>query len=478
MPTPAVSPELKQPKLESVQDVGIEQKKVSGLTQLPLRIGHLFQRTRSHMKRPKSLHIETGLKEYTREDQSAPAAINPLSPGQKRRRPSQDMEPGQPRVLRSPISPPASRFSHANQRRLNRPHSYSMILPPPPQVYATNSSTGLRGISQHQSLHFKPAIQPPPLHPNDRERAEIRGIPFLNKIKLLSVIAPPAGAEPKNLDAIEIPCLARKRGGALIAVEGEDPEAVHFMIRHLVQTLAKGDDQVVKVFNGPEVSTSHPPPREDLSLQYLNIISAWRKISYQIVDFISGSHGTGDMRSPFLGCALDFGNDTTRMPSIQEIMKQSQDAKMSEASEVSAQWSNASVISAADAALLSQQGQELRQPFRIALVPRYQFTNAEKYACTAPINDSYTPHDHWQWMASLWRYCAGPDLTIYVRDCGLQELYENNSNENPVDVRLDIYRTLIVRRGRSETGAVTSVPPIEEKALRRVTFEVGEYFRR
>ncbi|KAI5305234.1 hypothetical protein KEM56_004950 [Ascosphaera pollenicola] len=428
------------------------------------------------MKRPKSLQINTGLKESRREEQADQTVINPLSPGQKRRRPSQERDPVQPRI-RSPMSPPVPRFSNAQQRRLNRPHSYSLILPSRP--LASDSSSGLRGMSQHRNPQYGVALGSPPLQPpgfaalNDREKAEIQGIPFLNKIKLLSIIAPPIGADPKNPDAWNIPHLARERGGALIAVEGENAEAVRYIMQYLQNVLSEGGKQVVKVFDGPEVSTDTSVPCEDLSLQYLNIISAWRKISYQIMSFITGSSTSSNTLSPPLGHSPGFGNESTRMPSIQEIMKQDHDIQMFNAGDES---SGQNCNDNGDAVMPIQRDLQGEQPFRIALVPRYQFTNAEKYACTAPINDLYSPHDHWQWMASLWRYCAGPDLTIYARDCDAQELHENNGNDNSVDVRLVKYRTLVVRRRILGGTMAANTPLIEERALRRVAFEVGEYF--
>src|SRR5690606_32266458 len=61
-------------------------------------------------------------------------------------------------------------------------------------------------------------------------------------------------------------------------------------------------------------------------------------------------------------------------------------------------------------------------PLPVALVPRYQLSTADAHACINPINDSYAPIEHWQWMASLWRGCVGPDITIYIRGCEKDEL--------------------------------------------------------
>jgi len=74
-------------------------------------------------------------------------------------------------------------------------------------------------------------------------------------------------------------------------------------------------------------------------------------------------------------------------------------------------------------------------------------------------------------MASLWRACVGPDITVYIRECEREEL-ERYGSGNPVEVRLSDARTLVVRRPAG------SPPDLEEKALRRVGFEVEDFLTR
>jgi hypothetical protein len=57
-------------------------------------------------------------------------------------------------------------------------------------------------------------------------------------------------------------------------------------------------------------------------------------------------------------------------------------------------------------------------PIPIALVPHYQLTTVDSAAITLPINDSYSPLAHWQWLATLWRGCVGPDVTIVIQGPG------------------------------------------------------------
>jgi len=53
----------------------------------------------------------------------------------------------------------------------------------------------------------------------------------------------------------------------------------------------------------------------------------------------------------------------------------------------------------------------------------YSVTMSELFACaTSHDKDAYSPVDHWQWMATLWRGIVGPDLIVYVRMCPKDEL--------------------------------------------------------
>ena len=76
-------------------------------------------------------------------------------------------------------------------------------------------------------------------------------------------------------------------------------------------------------------------------------------------------------------------------------------------------------------------------------------------------------------MASLWRGCVGPDITIYIHGCEKEELSKYGGG-TPVEIRLNDARSLVVRKSNdAEAGS-----EIEEKALRRVGFEVEEFLRK
>ncbi|KMU88893.1 hypothetical protein CIHG_06695 [Coccidioides immitis H538.4] len=239
---------------------------------------------------------------------------------------------------------------------------------------------------------------------------------------------------------------ARERHGAVIAVEGQASESVRCVVRYLQSVLSSKDGQIVRVFDGPNLDSSKSPSMaedmRDATVQYLETISAWHKISEEIMHFINDSRAVGINQ-------LEHGK-------------------------LSAELSPKSLAPRPNMATQDLDGAVPISPdsaFRIALVPRYQLSTADAHACATPINDSYAPIDHWQWMASLWRGCVGPDVTVYVQDCEHEELIKFGEG-NPVENRLDDARTLAVRR------LAESANSIEEKALRRIGFEVDEFLRR
>lgn len=51
----------------------------------------------------------------------------------------------------------------------------------------------------------------------------------------------------------------------------------------------------------------------------------------------------------------------------------------------------------------------------IAIVPGWQVTWSDWFASRVEIRDAYSPMDHWQWGATLWRNVVGADVTVAVQ---------------------------------------------------------------
>lgn len=258
-------------------------------------------------------------------------------------------------------------------------------------------------------------------------------IPFLNKIKVLAKISPPLA--PSFRDASQ-----QQQRGAVISVDGQDPSLVKSMVEYLNGLMQKEGRYNVGTFDGPEVRPrgAERGPMGDATVDYLDTISSWHRISDEIVSFVRPSSE----------------EEVQSGVSPKTILPETANLQIGSPTQSSENGSVTTTTTTSDA-------------LPIALVPRYQLTTADAFACSVPIHDSYAPLDHWQWMASLWRACVGPDITVYIRECEKEEL--DRLGGNPVEVRLHDARTVVVRR------AAGSPRGIEEKVMRRVGFEIEDF---
>ncbi|GES61770.1 HMG box transcriptional regulator [Aspergillus terreus] len=269
-------------------------------------------------------------------------------------------------------------------------------------------------------------------------------IPFLNKIKVLAKISPPL--VPSFRDG------GVQRRGIVISVDGQEPTAVKTMVDYLNTMFQKEGKFTTRLFEGPEIrpreSYSESGQMGDATVDYLNTISVWHRISDEIVSFVKSSSESLESKT---------GEDHSSTPGVSPKTMHPKPTENPISSPPSSESGSISGASSSGASSCS---------IPVALVPRYQLTTADAFACSVPIDDSYAPLDHWQWMASLWRACVGPDITVYIRECEKEEL---DRHGNPVEVRLQDARTVVVRR------AASSPKELEEKVLKRVGFEIEDF---
>ncbi|PLB38260.1 putative HMG box transcriptional regulator [Aspergillus candidus] len=309
------------------------------------------------------------------------------------------------------------------------PHDPSLTLPPL-QTTATTPS----------------AMTPVTPFPKEGSSVEatVMTIPFLNKIKVISKIAPPL--TPSFREG------AAQRRGAVIAVEGQDSKLVNAMVEHLNHVLQKEGKYQSRVFPGPKVPTgekySEPSQAGHGTVDYIHTISGWNTVSKDIVRFVAPE--LPEAKSVDEESATPGMSPKTIIPKTAEMHIRSPSQSSDNGSVSAGSSSGASTCFVP-----------------VALVPQYQLTTADFFACSVPLNDSYAVLDHWQWMASLWRGCVGADITVYIRDCEKEEL--DRYGGNPVEVRLQDARTVVLRR------AAGSTRDLDEKALKRVGFEI-EFF--
>ncbi|OQD87796.1 hypothetical protein PENANT_c005G00276 [Penicillium antarcticum] len=280
--------------------------------------------------------------------------------------------------------------------------------------------------------------------------ATVMTIPYLNKIKVLAKISPPLvpsfreGFPPAR--------------GPVIAIDGQDPDLVQSALEYLDNLLKKESKYQVRVFDGPEIKAPRPTSADasqgqmgDATVDYLNTISAWHRISDEVVGFVKSVSRAGSVEAHSISTDEESGPNV----SPRTLIPKTADLQIESPVQSSDHGSEGSVVSAATASS--------HYSVPIALVPRYQLTTADAFACSTPIGDSYAPLDHWQWMASLWRACVGPDITVYVRECRKEEI----DRMGAVEVRLQDARTVVLRKDKGRD--------IEDKVLRRMGFEIEDF---
>lgn len=258
--------------------------------------------------------------------------------------------------------------------------------------------------------------------------AMVMTIPYISKIKVLTKISPPL-----------LPPSAASPGqqirGAVIAVESADKILLSEVGAFIKEHLARDDSCAIKTWTisrlpqsvsapagdtemvGTEQASTDPIPTENTAgnsfVEYLTIISEWHKKSQEITKYI------------------------TTIPDPPSV----------------------------DAASASQRAVPMSKVIPIALLPNgFSLTTSDTFASRIPINDSYAPVDHWQWMATLWRGIVGPDLTVYVKRVDREEMERHGG----VEVRGDC-GGIVVR--------VAETAKLDEKTARRLGFEVIEFVR-
>ena len=255
--------------------------------------------------------------------------------------------------------------------------------------------------------------------------AMVMTIPYVNKIKVLTKISPPLPPSGPTSPARDI-------RGAVIAVESADQVLLEEIGRFINEHLSKDPSCVIKTWTTSNLPSNHRLPvatdtemtdgphsssfsrrlsqnvDTDPFVEYLSIISEWHRKSTEITKYI------------------------TTLPSISQT-------------EISSSTSS--------------------KILPVALVPSgFSLTTSDTFALRIPINDSYAPVDHWQWMATLWRGVVGPDLTIYAKRVEKDEMDRCGG----VEIREDC-AGIIVR--------VTDSGTMDEKTARRLGFEVMEFVR-
>lgn len=339
-----------------------------------------------------------------------------------------------PRSHSGPMPPPprppgAASWVEQEPTRRHSGFDESLRLPPL-QTAVSPSPVRAHKLDMRQSMLSSPVFALPV--PQEKRSSSIEeavmAIPFKRKLSVLSRVSRPLSVPSGELARSPV-----EPRGALIAVEGPNPQMLHNVGQAVENALLACSEVSLRSWvpdSGTVVETvdSKLLAPETSFLTYLHTIISWQEKTKQITAHVTG------MAMPDSSSATDSRQTGRR------------DAGTVKGTEASTGPSPSSKIPVA----LMKDG--------------YSLTLSDKFACSTPNSDMYSPQDHWQWMASMWRGTPNADLVVYVQPSDDDEIKKSGAVECVKRMGL-----LVVRIARGTT--------IDEATERRMAFELVEWMR-
>jgi hypothetical protein len=425
--------------------------------------------------------------------------LGPLSPDIKRRRFNGDQH--QPTIHRvmpprygavpagTPVGPgtpfPFGQASHHPQmfapvhvattpqqpRRESLPGLRGVVSPAGPMAPPPKPGMGYQQHRMSQG-HITPdrSLQLPPLQTGASNGAPasarsmvsqtvdevIMSMPFDAKLAILRKIAPPKALE-KGIPR-----------GPLIAIEGDNAEAVDRLAKWLTETLGRDSELSVKLVDSPDVALKGD--RDEGMAEYHMLVAHWLGKSKTIMRELEyDPAGTPDTAK---SGKMDTSTTSTPAPfsAVREVDENYDDEDTP--TKLSANNDTMQVDSANPTATSSPKRTNITDIMDIdktvvkptvkpiTIIPLFSLHASNTFACRIPLIDTYAPNDHWSWNATQWRGVVGADLTIYLKDGEEKGKMVEQREED---------RLFVVRRGDDVD--------VDGSTLRRVGFEVGEWVR-
>ncbi|PVI07253.1 hypothetical protein DM02DRAFT_513335 [Periconia macrospinosa] len=387
----------------------------------------------------------------------------PLTPDSKRRRFNNYPVAGHSTSNARRDTPTPSYYPQQQQHNHQRRESLPPILMrhSPPNTAGLPPTSGLNGPAgpsnpprtprdlRRASVDLNLLVPASPQlqhHQHDQSRsveAMVMSVPYHVKIKVLGRITPPLREAGPTSPGVAI-------RGAIIAVEGDEIDAVKELTTWLHDFLAKSVNEFrVKVEEAPKTPGDDQETEKEVGFEtYLDLVREWHGKSREMIKFITTNPPPSSPSS-------------TNSPSPPAT--QAEKEKEKEGGEVTP-TSQPPPSSTSPKQSQTSTTDSVPPPLPVILLPTYQIHAANTYASRIPITDVYSPMDHWQWMATLWRGTVGPDLTIYVKSPHPHGGAGSNSSNSE-------------RGGTADVEMRDRGGWFKEAALRRVGFEVGEWVR-
>lgn len=296
-------------------------------------------------------------------------------------------------------------------------HARRESLPPIQVRYSPPNSAGMPHPQTPKDSRKGSVIElVPQATPSPRTVDEVLStFPYPNTIRLLGRIIPPY-KEPEP---------STQSRGAIIAIEGDELASVNELSKWLHESLSKEKEYLSRIVDPPQV-----PDESNTEVtfeDYLDLIKEWHVKSKEMVKYI-----------------------TTSLPS--------------EAGASPEKESEAEDTKRKDSVTLRESSVPAATAKPVIIIPTFQLHASVTYASRIPIQDAYSPTDHWQWMATMWRGTIGPDLTIYVKT------YDAKEGQVGLKPEMDeAVRCLTVCKEKNGKFA--------DADLRRVGFEVSEWIK-
>lgn len=276
-------------------------------------------------------------------------------------------------------------------------------------------------------------------------------MPFEAKLEVLRKIAPPKAHDRTT------------PRGPLIAIEGDDTDAVNNLAKWLSDTLQRDSELSVALLNGPDVT---PKGRNDEAMaEYHMLVAQWlarskvimRDLEYNnAAPFETSKSSKMDVSTPTPIREVDENyDDDEDTPTKPTAPTQIDSAHPTAAS--SPKKNSINDIMDVDEA---SSARTLPSKKPIAILPLFSLHASNTFACRIPLTDTYAPNDHWSWNATQWRGVVGSDLTIYLKD---------GEEKGRMVEQKEEARLFVVRRGLDAE--------VDGSTLRRLGFEIGEWVR-
>lgn len=340
-----------------------------------------------------------------------------------------------PRSHSGPMPPPPRPSGGAPwaEQEPSRRHSgfdESLRLPPL-QTAVSPSPVRAQSIDMRQPVLPSPVFSlpiPQEKRPNSMEEA-IRMISFKRKLGALSRICRLLPIHSGEQD--QSPAEPR---GAVIAVEGPDSQMLRSVGNAVEKALLACGDVALRSWvpdpKPAETGRSKPKAAEPELSVYMRTIISWQEKSRQIAAHVTGM---GD------GGSLSDARPTRNR--------------------------GAGVSRRHEAAVANEKSSMSSGKVPVALMKEgYSLTISDKFAACTSNSDLYSPEDHWQWMANMWRGTANADLVVYVQPSEEDELKKFGTVEIAKGIGLIVVRI--------PTGT-----NIDEATERRMAFELVEWMR-